>query len=183
MAVKVNVNGTAKTMIDGKVNVSGVARQMAQIWQNVKGVSKLVWENWKPMTGEIFKYGGTLTTTDSTSSGQTVKATSIITFDKVTRNLKGTMDITGYGGEEDAQYGYTVTFYTNEELTESVITDNKWLTRGTFGTRTETVSFESPDGVEVYGLTYNIWTWNGSTGTSTCKCTGARVTEWEQKGS
>lgn len=182
MAVKVNANGTAKTMIDGKVNVMGVTRQISQIWQNVKGVSKLVWENWKSMTGTIFKYNGTLTTTDTEDKHDTVVTTSILTFEKVTRNLKGTMNITGYGGAEWAQYGYTVTFYTNEALTESVITDNAYFT-GLVTNRA--VSFESPKDVPVYGLTYNVWTWNGGDGkgTSTCQCTGARVTEWEQKGS
>ena len=168
-------------MKSGSLNIKNVFKGSTPIQKVMKGAT-LVWENWKAMTGEIFKYSGTLSTSDSDSSGQTTKATSIIKFEKVTRNLKGTMDIKGSGGEEDAQYGYGVRFYTNSALTEYIETSNAHLVRGTAVQRKETVSFQSQADVAIYGVAYVVWTWNGGSSTSYCDCTGARVTSWQQKG-
>ena len=63
------------------------------------------------------------------------------------------MTITGRGGEEDAQFGYTANFYTNATLTEWVTSTNRWHT-GTCTNRTAT--FTSPEGLVIYGVSYNV---------------------------
>lgn len=53
MAVKGNVNGTAKNVVGGLANVSGAAKNIKEIWANVSGVAKKVWENWAYYEGNL----------------------------------------------------------------------------------------------------------------------------------
>ena len=155
-----------------------VKKGSTQIQKVMHGI-KVVWENWKSMTGEIFKYNGGLSTSDSNSSGNTAKATAVLKYESVVRNLKGTMNISGAGGNSGvAQYGCNVELFTNEELTEYVEAGNTWFSNS----GQSTYNFESPKDVPVYGLRYVVWTWNGGSGTSICTCKGAKVTSWQQKG-
>ena len=136
-----------------------------------------VWEAWKHMVGEILKFSGSLSTSHSSLSGDTTVSTYVIKYDKPIRNLKGTMDIMGSGGSESAQYGYGVRFYTDSGYKNYVETPNAYTTiKGT-----STALFESPTDIDIYGVSYFIWTWNGGGGSSGCYCTGARVTEWVER--
>ena len=141
----------------------------------------IVWEAWKHMVGEIFKFSATITSSHSSMSGDTTVFTSIIRNDKPVRKLKGTMNISGSGGSESAQFGYGVRFYTDSKYREYVETPNAYITRGANFSVETIVSFQSPEDIDIYGVSYFVWTWNGGGGSSGCYCTGARVTEWVER--
>jgi hypothetical protein len=167
-------------MKNGTTTLKNVKIGSTQIQKVMHGV-KLVWENWVKKTGTIYK----LTSQVSCSGVEASKAGSILKYGKPIRKPSGSITIKGAGGESGmAQYGYTVVGFLDETYTDDRTNGKSvHLLSGHVNTTVATTkTFNYTQDKLIYGIRYEVWTWNGGSGTSTSTMTAGSITSWEEKG-